>query len=125
MSKIAVIGSGTWGTALAQTLNDNGHNVMIFGNRQEQIDDININHKNTFYFGEDVVLDKKLKASTDLEEVLLDREVILLSVPTAAMRSVLEKVKPLLKKKVIFINTAKGFDVDGHKWWDIEGSEYE
>ncbi len=112
MSKIAIIGSGTWGTALAQTLNDNGHDVYLFGNKQEQIDDININHKNSFYFGDDIILDSKLKASTSLEEVVKGRDIILLSVPTAAMRSVLNQLVPLLDKKVILINTAKGFDLD-------------
>lgn len=112
MSKIAVIGSGTWGTALAQTLNDNGNDVILFGNRQEQIDDININHKNSFYFGDEITLDENLKATLSLEEAIKDREIILLSVPTAAMRSVLANIKPLLTKKVILINTAKGFDIE-------------
>mgnify|MGYP003309847340 CR=1 FL=1 len=110
--KIGIIGSGTWGTALAQVLTDNGNDVTIFGNRQEQIDDINNNHKNTFYFGSEITLDKKIKATTDLAEAISGAEMILLSVPTNAIRSVLEKVKPLLKSKVTFINTAKGFDLD-------------
>ena len=112
MSKIAIIGSGTWGTALGQTLNDNGHDVFMFGNKQEQIDDININHKNSFYFGDDIILDSKIKATLSIEEVVKGRNIILLSVPTAAMRSVLEQIKPLIKEKTIFINTAKGFDIE-------------
>ena len=108
--KIAVIGSGTWGTSLAQILADNGHNVLVYAVVPEQCEDINKNHKNARFFGEDVILNKKVKASSNLEEVLKDRSIIVLSVPTAAESIVLEKIRPLLTKKVTFISTAKGFD---------------
>ena len=45
MSNIAVIGSGTWGTALAQVADDNGHKVTIYGHNPDQVNDINNNHK--------------------------------------------------------------------------------
>ena len=40
--RVAVIGPGSWGTALSQVLNDNGHEVRIWGNIAEQIDEINV-----------------------------------------------------------------------------------
>lgn len=50
MEKIAVLGAGSWGTALGFVLADNGHDVRIWGHRQEIIDGINEMHenKNTF-----------------------------------------------------------------------------
>lgn len=108
--KIAVIGSGAWGTALSQVLNDNGHDVLIYARDQKQCDDINLNHRNAFYFGEEVILDSKIKAVNNLSESLADREFVLLSVPTKAMRSVLREIDGLIQKPVVFINTSKGFD---------------
>ena len=112
MKKVVVIGSGTWGTALAQVLADNNQDVLMYGNRQDQVDDINNNHKNTFYFGDEITLPEAIKATTNLKEALEDRDIILLSIPTAAYRSVLNEVVPLLKKPMVFINTAKGFDTE-------------
>lgn len=111
--KVAVIGSGTWGTALAQVLCDNGEDVIVYGNVESQINDINLNHKNSQYFGEDILLPECLKATTSLEFALKDRDIILLSIPTSAMRSVLSSIKEIIgDKKYIFVNTAKGFDTE-------------
>lgn len=114
--KVGIIGSGTWGTALSQVLADNGVDVLICGNQLSQIDDINNNHKNSFYFGDKIILPHTIKATANIEEVIKDREIIILSVPTYALRSVLEQIKPLLgDTKRIFINTAKGFELDTQK----------
>ena len=67
--RVAVIGPGSWGTALSQVLNDNGHEVRIWGNIAEQINEINDEHTNKRYF-KDIVLDEKIKAYHDLEEAL-------------------------------------------------------
>ena len=46
---VAVLGPGSWGTALSQVLNDNGHEVRLWGNIQEQIDEINTAHTCLLY----------------------------------------------------------------------------
>lgn len=108
--RFSIIGSGTWGTALAQILDDNKHDVLIYGIDKNQIDDININHQNSFYFGKDITLAKSIRATTDLSEAISFSDMFVLVVPTVAMRSVLEQIKELLNKKSTFIIASKGFD---------------
>ncbi len=108
--KCAILGSGTWGTALAQVLIDNKQDVIIYGIDNSEIEDIEKNHKNSKYFGDDVILPKQLKATSSLEEALFKAEVIVVAVPTFAVRSILEQIKPLLTNKPYIISVAKGFD---------------
>lgn len=110
--KIGIIGAGTWGTALGQVLDDNGHQVVLYTNDSRSVSDINHNHKNSFYFGDNIVLSPAIFATNSLKVAVESSEVLVLSVPTAAMREVLGKVKDILKKPTIFVNTAKGFDTE-------------
>ena len=105
--KTVVIGSGSWGTALAQVLCDNGEDVIIYGNCEEQINDIENNHRNSMFF-ENVELNPNLHATTDIN-VVADADVVVLSVPTIAIESVCREIDALLKKQVIVVNTSKGF----------------
>ena len=110
--KVGIAGTGTWATALAQVLVDNGHDVILYGREKTQVDDINNSHQNTFYFGSSVYLDTKIQATESISDIVLDVDLILLSVPTNAIAEVLLKIVPYLNKKTIIVNTAKGFDPD-------------
>lgn len=109
--KIAILGTGSWATALARVLNDNGHHVMLYGIDHNEIEDINIRHCNYKYF-KDVRLEESIIASSSLDDVVKDAHYLLITIPTQYVRNVLEQVKPLLKKKVTVINAAKGFDMN-------------
>lgn len=109
---ITIFGSGAWGTALAQVLADNGHNPLIYGITKAQVDDINLNHQNTKYFGINITLPEKIKATTDIDEAINYSDIYVLSVPTAAMHALLESINARLTKSVLIINTAKGFDTE-------------
>lgn len=105
--KTAVIGSGSWGTALAQVLADNKQDVILYGIEEDQVKDINENHKNSVFFP-DVELNPDLKATTDINCVK-DADVILLAVPSIAIGSVAKQINDLVDHPVIVVNVAKGF----------------
>ena len=105
--KTVVMGSGSWGTALAQVLADNNEDVIIYGIEKSEIDDINDNHKNSKYF-DDVLLNKDLKATNDIS-VVKEADIVLLAVPTFAIEGICLQIDPLLKDKVIIVNVSKGF----------------
>jgi glycerol-3-phosphate dehydrogenase (NAD(P)+) len=104
--KVSVLGTGSWGTALAQVLNDNGHDVLLWGIDQGEVDDINLNHHNSKYF--ETEISHGLRAVTDLNEVR-DSDILLAVVPTMALESVLQKVTDVMDHPAIIINVAKGF----------------
>ncbi|MBZ4299022.1 NAD(P)-binding domain-containing protein, partial [Streptococcus pneumoniae] len=103
---VAVLGPGSWGTALSQVLNDNGHEVRIWGNLPEQINEINTHHTNKHYF-KDVVLDENIIAYTDLAETLKNVDAILFVVPTKVTRLVAQQVAQTLDHKVIIMHASK------------------
>ena len=105
--RIGFIGTGSWGTALANVLADNGHDVLMWGRSEREVSDINLNHKNTLYF-EDVLLNNSIQATLDFES-LKGMDVYLLAVPTAAVEEVSLRLNSLINKPAIIINVAKGF----------------
>jgi glycerol-3-phosphate dehydrogenase (NAD(P)+) len=107
---ITIIGTGSWGTALAQVLADNQHDVILYGKDQQQVNDINQYHKNRRYFDESIILPSSIQATSSLADAILHADVILIAVPSQAVSGILVELNPLLTKKVYIINAAKGFD---------------
>lgn len=112
--KIAVLGPGSWGTALSQVLNDNGHDVRLWGNTPEQIEEINTTHTNKRYF-KDVVLADSIKATLDLKEALADVDAVLFVVPTKVTRLVAKQVAEALDHKVVIMHASKGLEPGSHE----------
>lgn len=114
MDKIAVLGAGSWGTALAMVLADNGHSVTLWGNKIEQSNEINEYHTNNRYLP-DIELPHTLKATIDLKEAVEGTHYVLLVVPTKAIREVCKKLNDVLTKEIIIIHASKGIEPDSSK----------
>lgn len=106
--RIVVLGSGSWGCALAQVLADNQQSVTVYARRIDVADEINQLHTNKAYFGK-TVLNEKIEASTSLDCVK-QADILILSVPTQSVEDVCHQIDPLISKKTIIVNTAKGFN---------------
>ncbi|MCI5724050.1 MAG: NAD(P)-dependent glycerol-3-phosphate dehydrogenase [Erysipelotrichaceae bacterium] len=110
--KVCVLGTGSWGTALAQVLADNQQEVVMWGIDPKEVEDIEVHHQNTKFF--ETKIHPDIHASSDLE-VVKDADVILAAVPTLALEEVLTKASQHLSKPVIIINVAKGFHPVTHE----------
>ena len=112
---IAVLGPGSWELPLSQVPNDNGHEVRIWGNISDQIDEINNQHTNKRYFKDILHSTKKIKAYHDLEETLKDVDAVLFVVPTKVTGLVAQQVAKVLDHKVVIMHASKGLEPDSHK----------
>jgi len=113
VKKVAVLGAGSWGTALAMVLADNDHEVRLWGHKQAQIDEINLSHTNEKYL-KNIKLSEKIVGFTSMEEAVESVEAIVLAVPTKAMREVCQQLKGYLKAPVLFVHVSKGIEPDTH-----------
>lgn len=112
--KIAVLGAGSWGTALAMVLDENGHDVRLWGNNVEQMSEINNDHCNARYLPE-IQLSKSIKGFTDLKLAVEAVDVVLFVVPTKAMRSVAHQVASVLTSPAVIAHASKGLEQETHK----------
>lgn len=110
-NKIAIVGAGSWATALSLTLARHHPNIQIWARREEQAWEINELGENRRYLA-GIKLPGNIKASTELEEVLSGAGTVLFGVPSHAFREVLRLSKPLLSTSTLVINTAKGLEED-------------
>ncbi|EIT86578.1 NAD(P)H-dependent glycerol-3-phosphate dehydrogenase [Fictibacillus macauensis ZFHKF-1] len=114
MEKVAVIGAGSWGTALALVLADNGHHVRLWGRRQDQINEINALHTNEKYLP-GVALPTQMVGYTSLQEAVDGVSTLLLVAPTKAMREVLAELRPHLSEAVTIVHASKGIEPGTYK----------
>ncbi len=110
MSKIAILGTGSWASGLATVLTDNKHEVLLYGISQDEIEDINNNHQNSKFF-KDVDLNKEIRATNNLDLALENADYVLVTLPSQFIREVLTEVNSKLKRKITIINASKGFDL--------------
>lgn len=112
--RIAVLGGGSFGTAIANMIAANGHNVVLWMRDSENALQCEQAHENTRYLP-GYPLEPTLQFTSDLEVALKDREVVFFSVPSKAFRHLAQQAKPYINKGVKVISTAKGIEAQTFK----------
>ncbi len=105
--KIAIIGSGSWATALAHVFCKNEHECVLIGRDSTSFD--NQRHINVRYFP-DIVLNERITFTTDMKEGLKQSDMILFCIPSSVMRQKAKEVALLLDHKVMILSATKGLD---------------
>ncbi|WP_156289241.1 NAD(P)H-dependent glycerol-3-phosphate dehydrogenase [Oceanobacillus salinisoli] len=108
MEKVAVLGAGSWGTALSIVLSDNGYGVRLWSHKKEQVEEINQTHKNERYLN--VTLPESIQAFADLEKAIDGVKAIVIVVPTKAIREISRKLNSILDPSVTIIHASKGIE---------------
>ena len=117
MSKVSVIGSGSWGVALATYMARHGNEVKIWSFSQSECDELNNERKTKFL--PDLVIPDGIKGSTSFEEVLEGTELIYHVTPSKFVRETMEKYKHLVKPEQMIIMCSKGFEPGTNKGLDV------
>ena len=111
MAKISVIGSGGWGIALTILLHKNGHDLTIWSFDKKEAEELKKTRQNKTKLP-NILLPEDIKVTNDLKETVDDKDILILAVPSKAIRSVSKSLKNIIKDNQIVVNVAKGLEED-------------
>ncbi len=109
MSRIVVMGAGSWGTTVAKVIADAGFEVMLWSRREEVANEINETKRNSDYLP-GIDLPQNLSATSNLAAALKDAEQIYLAIPSQSLRESLTAWKDLIPKGATLISLIKGLE---------------
>jgi len=112
--RIAIIGAGSWGSALARIISDNGYEVKLFDVDENIVNEINQFHTNKSKLPVGT-LNENVTATTNLKEAIAFGDLIVLAVPTAVIRGVLANINKVIESPKIFVNASKGIEPNTYK----------
>jgi glycerol-3-phosphate dehydrogenase (NAD(P)+) len=111
VTRVAVLGAGSWGTALAQLLACGGHEVRLWAHEADVAAAIDRDHRNPVFLP-DVALAPSLRAFTDAPECVRAAEVVVSAAPSHAVRSVLARVRDAVPAGILVVSATKGIETD-------------
>ena len=112
-TKIAIIGSGSWGLALGYHLVNSNNNVKVWSFSEEERDELNINHRSKYL--PDVVFSEDLKCYTDFKSVITGAKYIFHVTPSIYTRDTVQKYKEFVTDDQIIVICSKGFEKQTRK----------
>jgi glycerol-3-phosphate dehydrogenase (NAD(P)+) len=107
--RVAVLGGGSFGTAIANIIAANGHETYLWMRHEARAAQCQASRENSEYLP-GYKLDDHLKATADLAEAVSTSDVVFISVPSTSFRDVARQIKPFLKDEVVVVSTTKGIE---------------
>ena len=107
--KIAVVGSGSFGTAMANLLVYNGHDVTLYGRNKAALDAMKETRMNDRYLPY-VILSDRIKYTNNIRNALRGKEIVVFAVPAQKFRQVSSKAAQYLEEGAVVVNLAKGIE---------------
>ena len=108
MSKISVLGAGTWGMALARMLSNSGHEVTVWSALPEEIRELQETRRQKNL--PDMVIPEEIIFTEEIEEACEGREILLFAVPSVFVRSTARRAAPYVTPEQIIVDVAKGIE---------------
>ena len=109
MKKIGIMGAGSWGTALAILLSNNGHDVTVWSIDKNEVEMLSEKREHTSKLP-GVVIPDNIVFTNDIQVGILEKDVVVLAVPSPFTRSTARSMKPFVKEGQILVNVAKGIE---------------
>lgn len=109
MAKVGIIGAGSWGTALAWLLGNNQNQVTLWSVLEEEIRMLKDGREQKEKLP-GVILKEDTEFTTDIEEAVRGKDVLILAVPSPFTRSTAAKMAPYVEKGQMIVNVAKGIE---------------
>ncbi len=109
MARIGILGAGSWGTALAILLHDNGHDVTVWSINEKEVEMLNTTRRHESKLP-GVEIPEGISFTMDMKETMSDKDVCVLAVPSPFIRSTCQKMKEYVRAGQIIVNVAKGIE---------------
>lgn len=110
MKKVVVLGAGSWGTALAMVLAQNGLDVVLWEYQEEIAKTLQVDRENKRLLP-GIKFPENIEITSKSENLLQGVKCIIFSIPSQALRSVVQKFSPQITEDMILVNTAKGIEI--------------
>ena len=110
MTKIGVLGAGTWGMALARMLCNSGNQVTVWSALEREVEEFSATRRHPNLPG--MIIPDALMFTKDMEEVCRDKEILLFAVPSPFVRSTARKAAAYIREDQIIVDVAKGIEAD-------------
>ncbi len=107
--KVSVLGAGSWGTALAHLLGNNGHDVTLWAMEEEIVDGINKEHRNPIFLDE-AELPANIRATGSMTEAVSEAQMVLMVIPSQFVRARMVEVRDHIPRDIPIVICSKGIE---------------